>query len=50
MSTRQRILAIRLMERMESHPDVLKALGVQVTTANAPQGDPPDQDNTSNGS
>lgn len=38
MSVRERILAIRLMEKMQSRPDFAKALGVEVRSGMAPPG------------
>ena len=38
MSVRERILAIRLMEKLQSHPDFAKALGVEVCAEIAPPG------------
>ena len=32
MSTRERILMIRLMEKLEKHPAYVKALGVEVSS------------------
>ena len=38
MSVRERILAIRLMEKLQSRPDFAKALGVEVRREIAPPG------------
>ena len=38
MSVRERILAILLMEKLQSHPDFAKALGVEVRGEIAPPG------------
>jgi len=38
MSVRERILAIRLMEKLQSRPDFAKALGVEVRGEIAPPG------------
>ena len=38
MSVRERILAIRLMEKLQSRPDFAKALGVEVCGEIAPAG------------
>ena len=38
MSVRERILAIRLMEKLQSHPDFARALGVEVRGEIAPLG------------
>lgn len=38
MSVRERILAIRLMEKLQSRPDFAKALGVEVHGKMAPPG------------
>lgn len=38
MSVRERILAILLMEKLQSHPDFARALGVAVRGEIAPPG------------
>ena len=38
MSVRERILAIRLMEKLQSRPEFAKALGVEVCGKIAPPG------------
>ena len=38
MSVRERILAIRLMEKLQSRPDFAKSLGVEVCNEMAPPG------------
>ena len=38
MSVKERIMAIRLMEKLQSHPDFAKALGVEVCGEIAPPG------------
>jgi hypothetical protein len=38
MSVRERILAIRLVEKLQSRPDFAKALGVEVRSEMAPPG------------
>ena len=38
MSVKERILAIRLMDKLQSHPDFAKALGVEVRGEIAPPG------------
>ena len=38
MSVRERILAIRLGEKLQSRPDFAKALGVEVRSEIAPPG------------
>ena len=38
MSVRERILAIRLMEKLQSYPDYAKALGIEVRNEKAPPG------------
>ncbi len=38
MSVRERILAIRLMEKLQNRPDFAKALGVEVCNEMAPPG------------
>ena len=38
MSVRERILAIRIMEKLQSRPDFSKALGVEVRVEMAPPG------------
>lgn len=38
MSARERILAIRLMEKLQSRPDFAKALGIEVCGEMAPPG------------
>ena len=38
MSVRERILAIRLMEKLQNHPNFAKALGVEVHGKMAPPG------------
>ena len=38
MSVRERILAILLMEKLQSHPDFARALGVEVRSEMAPPG------------
>jgi DNA-binding transcriptional regulator YiaG len=38
MSVRERILAIRLMEKLQSRPDFAKALGVEVRSEMTPTG------------
>ncbi len=38
MSVKERILAIRLREKLQSHPDFAKTLGVEVHGGMAPPG------------
>ena len=38
MRVRERILAIRLMEKLQSRPDFARALGVEVRGSMAPPG------------
>ena len=38
MSVKERIMAIRLMEKLQSRPDFAKALGVEVHGGMAPPG------------
>lgn len=38
MSARERILAIRLMEKIQSRPDFVRALGIEVRGEIAPPG------------
>ena len=38
MSVRERLMAIRLMEKLQSRPDFAKALGVEVRSGMAPPG------------
>ena len=38
MSVRERIMAIRLMEKLQNRPDFAKALGIEVCNEMAPPG------------
>ena len=38
MSVRERIMAIRLMEKLQNRPDFVKALGIEVRSEMAPPG------------